>query len=77
MNVEEKISKIMDSHVRPALQSHGGDGEFVSFDEKTGDVAVRLSGSCGSCPFAQMTLRSLVLKTLQENVPEVKSVSGV
>ncbi len=77
MTIEEKIVSVMDLHVRPALQNHGGDGEFVAFDENTGDVSVRLSGSCGTCPFAQMTLRSLVLKTLQEHVPEVKSVSGV
>jgi len=77
MTIEEKISQVMDSHVRPALNSHGGDGEFVSFDEENGEVSVRLTGSCGTCPFAQMTLRSLVLKTLQEHVPGVKSVTGV
>lgn len=77
MDLEDRIRILMDEKVRPALQSHGGDGQFVSFDENTGEVKVRLSGSCGTCPFAQMTLRSLVLNVLQESIPEVKSVTGV
>jgi len=76
LTIEDKIQEIMDKFVRPALQSHGGDGEFLSFDNTTGEVKVRLTGSCGTCPFAQMTLRSLVLGVLQEHVPEVKSVIG-
>ncbi|MBN1333303.1 MAG: NifU family protein [Synergistales bacterium] len=73
---DNRIRDIMDKYVRPALQSHGGDGEIVSFDQEKGEVKVRLTGSCGSCPFAQMTLRSLVLRVLQEHIPEVKSVVG-
>lgn len=74
MEIQEKIVRVMDEYVRPALKSHGGDGTFVSFDENTGEVKVRLSGSCGTCPYAQMTLRSLVLQVLQEYIPEVKTV---
>jgi len=76
MTIDDKIRDIMDKYVRPALKSHGGDGEFMSFDHDLGEVKVRLTGSCGTCPFAQMTLRTLVLRVLQEHIPEVKSVVG-
>jgi len=76
MEIKDKIIKVMDEYVRPALKSHGGDGAFIGFDEKTGEVKIELSGSCGTCPYAQMTLRSLVLQVLQEHIPEVKSVVG-
>ncbi len=61
--------------IRPALQADGGDVELV--DVEDGVVKVRLTGACGSCPMATMTLRFGVEKVLKERIPEVKQVVTV
>ncbi|HPQ37329.1 MAG TPA: NifU family protein [Synergistaceae bacterium] len=73
--VQQKIENVIEERIRPALQSHGGDIEFVSFDETSGVVTVSLRGACGMCPFAQETLRSQVEGVLCQEIPEVKSVT--
>ena len=62
------------NEIRPALQADGGDIELVDVDDKDGSVKVRLTGACGTCPLAAMTLRFGVEKVLRERVPEVKEV---
>lgn len=74
MEIQEKIMEVMAKYVTPILQSHGGDAKFVNFNEKTGELAVKLIGSCGSCPFAKETLRMTVETAIKKYVPEVKSV---
>jgi len=73
--LEDKIKSALDS-VRPTLQADGGDVEFVSVNED-GDVSVKLTGACGSCPMATMTIKNVVESILKREVPEVKSVVGV
>ncbi|TFH37196.1 MAG: NifU family protein [Dehalococcoidia bacterium] len=58
--------------IRPALQADGGDVELI--DVEDGTVKVRLTGACGSCPMAAMTLRFGVEKLLKERVPGVTQV---
>jgi len=73
--LEEKIKSALDD-VRPSLQADGGDVEFVSVSED-GKVSVKLTGACGSCPMATMTLRNGIESYLKKEIPEVKSVVGV
>ncbi len=62
--------------IRPFLQSHGGDVEFVSFED--GIVNVRLQGACHGCAGAQQTLKLGIQRVLQEQFPDdVKSVESV
>ena len=68
--VEESLAR-----VRPALQADGGDVELV--DVKDGVVMVKLTGACGGCPMAAMTLRNGIERVLREDVPEVKEVVAV
>ena len=68
MTTQEKIMEVLNTVVTPALQTHGGDATFVSFDEESGTLCVELVGSCGTCPFAQETLRMTVEAAIkQEN----------
>ena len=67
--------RAMLDNVRPSLQADGGDVEFV--DVTDGIVKVRLTGACGSCPMAQMTLKMGIEKYLKEKIPEVVEVVGV
>ena len=69
--VEEALDRI-----RPALQQDGGDLELLDVTED-GVVKVKLTGSCGSCPMSQMTLKMGIEQRLREEVPEVSMVEAV
>jgi len=69
--MREKVEAAL-SQVRPSLQADGGDVELV--DVKEGVVSLRLTGACGGCPMAAMTLRMGIERVLKEEVPEVKEV---
>jgi len=73
--VQEKVEKAL-AKVRSFLQADGGDVELVEVTED-GVVRVRLTGACGGCPMASMTLKAGIEKTLKEEVPEVKRVEAV
>jgi len=74
MTTQEKIQKVIDEKISPALAMHGGNVTFVNFDEASGVLSVELIGACGSCPYAQETLRMTVEAVIVEEVPEVKEV---
>jgi len=73
--LEEKVKTALEN-VRPSLQADGGDVEFVSVTEG-GVVSVKLTGACGSCPMAQVTLKNGIEAYLKREIPEVNSVVGV
>lgn len=73
--IEEKVKAAIEN-VRPSLQADGGDVEFISASED-GVVSVKLTGACGSCPMAQMTLKMGIEKYLKKEIPEIKEVVGV
>ncbi len=74
METTEKVQHVIEEQIRPALQSHGGDIEFLGVDLADGVVTVRLVGACGSCPFAQETLRMQVEDVLKRHIPEIRQV---
>ena len=69
--MKEQVEKALDI-VRPTLQADGGDVELVSVND--GIVAVKLTGACGGCPMATMTLKMGIERVLKEQIPEVKEV---
>ena len=73
--MQEKVKKTLEK-VRPSLQADGGDVELVGVDDE-GVVKVRLTGACGSCPMATMTLKRGIEKTLREEVPGITAVEAV
>ena len=74
-DVEERILKVLDSKIRPAVAKDGGDIKFKSF--KDGVVHVELQGSCAGCPSSLMTLKQGVQNLLCHYVEEVKSVEAI
>jgi len=62
--------------VRPKLQADGGDVELVDVTDD-GTVHVKLTGACGNCPMAQMTLKFGIEQYLKEKVSGVKEVKSV
>lgn len=72
--MEEKVKNALED-IRALLQADGGDVELVEI--KDGIVKVRLTGACGCCPMAQMTLKQGIEQRLKEEVPEIKAVEAV
>ena len=72
---EQKVKMIIES-IRPNLQSHGGDVEFVA-TENGKTVKVRLQGACSGCPGAKMTLKMGIERLLKDKIPQVKEVIAV
>ena len=72
--MREKVEAALEQ-VRPALQRDGGNVELV--DVNDGVVKVRLTGACGGCPMASMTLKNGIERILKEQLSEVKEVIAV
>lgn len=49
---------------------------MIGIDDK-GVVKVRLSGACGGCPMATMTLKNGIEKTLKDEVAGITAVEAV
>ena len=72
--MREKVEAVL-NQIRPSLMADGGNVELV--DASEGVVKVRLTGACGGCPMASMTLKHGVERVLKEQLPEVKEVVAV
>tara|TARA_B100001142_G_scaffold78155_1_gene78922 strand:+ start:746 stop:1285 length:540 start_codon:yes stop_codon:yes gene_type:complete len=73
--IEEKIVKILDQKIRPAVAKDGGDIKFMEY--KDGVVKVQLQGSCSGCPSSKMTLKQGVQNLLCHYIPEIKNVEAI
>ena len=73
--IEQKIVKILDQKIRPAVARDGGDIKFKGY--KDGIVKVQLQGSCSGCPSSTMTLKQGVQNLLCHYLPEVKEVIAI
>ncbi len=71
--LKERVEKVIEEKVRPALQRDGGNIELVDVSDD-GEVQVRLQGACVGCPGAMMTLQFGVQRLLQEEIDEVTKV---
>jgi len=72
--MREKVEAVL-NQIRPNLVADGGNVELV--DASDGIVKLRLTGACGGCPMASMTLKNGVERVLKEQLPEVKEVIAV
>jgi len=74
--MKEKVQKIVDEKINPALATHGGSCELVDVTEDN-VVKVKLKGACGGCPGALITLKGFVLETLKVEIPEIADIEAV
>jgi Fe-S cluster biogenesis protein NfuA len=72
--MRDKVEAALDE-IRPNLMADGGNVQLI--DVSNGIVKVRLTGACGGCPMATMTLRQGIERALKEQEPEVKEVVGI
>lgn len=75
VSLEDRVVGILE-RIRPAIQSDGGDLEFVEFT-RDGIVRIRLHGACVGCPSSHVTLQLGIEKNLRERIPEVTAVEAV
>ncbi|AAM24936.1 MAG: Nitrogen-fixing NifU domain protein [Caldanaerobacter subterraneus] len=73
--MRERVEEILNL-IKPSLQADGGDVELVDVTED-GVVKVKLTGACGGCPFATLTLKEGIERAIKEEIPEVKEVIAV
>ena len=73
-SIEEKINNILDD-MRPYLNAEGGNIELIKYEN--GTAFVRLSGACAFCSYQDSTLQDSILKSLQEEIPEIKEIINV
>ncbi len=72
--MREKVEEVL-KRIRPALVADGGNVELVDIND--GTVQVRLTGACGGCPMAAMTLKQGIEECLKYEIPEIKEVVAV
>ena len=74
-DVVERILRILEEEVRPAVAMDGGDVVFAGY--RDGVVEVHLQGSCAGCPSSTATLRFGIEARLREAIPEVTQVVSI
>jgi len=74
-SLSDRVASIIDL-IRPAVQSDGGDIEFVEVSDD-GVVKIRMHGACVGCPSSDMTLRIGIERSLRERVAGVTRVEAV
>lgn len=76
VTTSEDIDNVLLTHVGPMIATHGGAIELLNYDAETGNVHVKLSGSCAGCSASVFTLKVGVENTLMNFFPgDVTSVT--
>ncbi len=67
-----KVSELIETHVTPAIASHGG---FIKLQRiENSIVFVELQGACDSCPSALVTLKDGIENLLKFYIPTIQEV---
>lgn len=71
--VETRVLGALDE-VRPYLESHGGNVEFLGVTD--GVVRLRMEGSCSGCPSSTVTLKLAIEEAVFKAAPDVEAVEA-
>ncbi len=71
-DIVAQIHELLESRVRPAVASDGGDIRYRGF--RDGVVFLQMQGACSGCPSSSATLKQGIEGLLKHYVPEVKEV---
>jgi Fe-S cluster biogenesis protein NfuA/nitrite reductase/ring-hydroxylating ferredoxin subunit len=74
--LEDRVHQALEQ-VRPYMESHGGNVEFLSLER--GIARIRLQGSCSDCSASSVTLELAIKQALEEMAPDLEGleVEGV
>lgn len=70
--LESKVQETIEKDIRPYIEMDGGRIDLVEIKDNV--VYVELSGACGTCPSATMTLKGGVERILKRKYPEILGV---
>ncbi len=70
--MDSNLESVLDEHVRPFLNSHGGDLEVLEYKDDI--VKFKMTGSCAGCPSADFTNEEVVKSSLMQQIPGLKDV---
>ena len=79
-DTSKNIINILEEYIKPAVESDGGNIEFISYDEATKKVEVLLQGACSGCPSSTFTLKngieSMLKEMLKDDAITVNAING-
>lgn len=67
-----KIEKLFDSQIRPALAQHGGNVELIDIDNNK--LFIKFHGGCQGCSSSKATLSGGIEQIIKQNFPEIEEV---
>ncbi len=70
--VKQKVQKIINDMINPAIAGHGGFVEVL--DVKDNTVYLMLGGGCQGCGMVNVTLKQGIEATLREEIPQIAGV---
>jgi Fe/S biogenesis protein NfuA len=73
--VAERVHRVLEEQINPAIASHGGSAELVAVQE--GVAYLRLGGGCVGCGMVAVTLTQGIESAILQMVPEVHRIVDV
>ena len=74
-SVAERVARVLDEQVNPAIAAHGGRADLVAVEGTT--ALLRLAGGCHGCGLASVTLTQGIETAIRAAVPEISRVSDL
>lgn len=68
----EKVRRLLDTEINPAVAAHGGRVELAGIDE--GVVYLSFGGGCHGCGLVDVTLKQGIETRIKELLPEIAAV---
>ena len=74
-SVPQKVQKLLDEQINPAVAAHGGVVTLI--DVKDNTAYIELGGGCKGCGMVDVTLKQGVEVLIKQNVPEITEILDV
>lgn len=71
-DIREKVQRLLDEEINPAVASHGGYVELLGVHGNS--VFIQLGGGCQGCGMADVTLKHGIEVRIRELIPEVGEI---
>lgn len=75
MKIETQINRVLEQDIRPLLLRHGGDIQFVEWQD--GVAYLELKGACSQCASADTSTKDMIVETICGKIAEVKGVEFI
>lgn len=70
----KQIHELLETRVAPAVASHGGEVNFVSY--ANGTLKLQMSGACAGCAGSTMTLKHGIEGMMMHYIPEITAIEA-